>query len=89
MIVSEYLGHVLLGRLGLQAEYTAQRIFWGPVAIEGRDLVLDWPPLYLVLFGKAQLNSKFIFIVSSGEVVSIVDLALPTEDVDSFPGSEV
>lgn len=48
LVVGEELGHVLFGRLGLETEDAAQRIFRSSVPVEGRNLMLDGSLLALL-----------------------------------------
>lgn len=89
LVVGEELGHVLLGRLGLETEDAAQRIFGSSVAIEGRNLMLDGSFLALLDLNRHEFNTQLVSVVSFGEVISIIDNAVPSEDVDMLADGKI
>lgn len=89
LIVGEELSHVLLGRLGLQTEHAAQGIFRSSIAVEGRNLMLDGSFLALLDLDRHKLNAQLVSVVCFGEIISIIDNAVPSEDVDMLANCKI
>lgn len=89
LIVGEELGHVLFGRLGLETEYAAQGIFRSSISVEGRNLMLNSSFLALFDLDGHKFNTQLVSVVSFGEVISIIDNAVPSEDVDVLTNGKI
>lgn len=89
LIVGKEFGHVLLRGLGLERVNAAETVLGGPVAIVGRDLVLDGPLLALLDSQRLEDDPEVLLVISFGEVVAIVDDAAPAKDVHFRSDAEV
>lgn len=89
LVVGKELSHIFLGRFWLETENATQGIFGSSVAVEGRNLMFDGSFLALLDLDGHEFNAQLVSVVSFGEVVSIVDNAIPSKDVDMLTDGKI
>lgn len=69
--------------------YTAETVLGGPIAIIRWNFMNNGSLLALFYFHGNQLNSQIVSIVGPGEIVTVVDDTVSTEDIDVLVHSKV
>ena len=88
-VLLEHLLHVNLGRFGLEGVDGAKRVLGGSVAVVGRDgLVHDVGSGFLELDGN-DVHVVLLLEPVLGELVAVVDQALPSEDLDAISHNQI
>lgn len=73
MIIRENFFHIFFGGFGIQTENRAQAVFFGSIAIVGRDDMLVFLGFMLLQFETLLLMAEVIFVPLFGQIITIID----------------